>query len=846
MFRLTAIAVLLSGILCTTAAAQVSDLEQQWLASDAPQREQIARVPARFGKGWNLRSAPTPVIVAPAVTFPYSFSLETWFRLEDTTGRSALLSSSATQRFVVSIANGSYVEASFYDRGSTPELTHHRFGYDFVPGNWYHLVITVDGGNSISFYINGRLAHRLPPFSKERRKSDFDLHAIGAFSIDGKAYHHFFKGTIDRTVFAARAWSDSEIDARYAEAVRTLPISPIPAQVSFVGESLPKSGRALELRLSTTLLTESDRSIVRLTDALKNSRIGGSVVLSDAHSADLPAHVRERLEGDLPAEGYLLSVRPNRIDIVAGDPRGLSFGADTLRQLLALGDVPQVDIYDYPEFAFRAGLMVTNNKPPASLSDGFGGVSLRQTIEEMADYRMNAIVIRIYNWSWLDDPENLAKAKEIVEYAKKHHLEVIPYLQCYGHAKMFTWRDARTDHTRTIAEEQVVLTGDQPAELKTPNVIITANTPILVHLPDGTAMVEGRDFEVVPGEVKMSWVPPEGVKVKHATWGRPYIHPDSRPFAIRRLNGGRIADGTAVKVTYDVASNSREYCPFSPVTHELVNDTLRRVIELADPSYIHLGMDELWTPVSREGRCCAEANSTGMSRAEVFRREINRTYAVAQQIKPGIRVMYWSDMLDPNQSPEWMRTWDAIDAELLKIDRGIVLMPWYYEGHTTRLWQAGDSMDRFRRQGFSTIGASGHDVLNQFIWSNATRTRYDATLSPGFTMTTWASRSGVDELIRGYRAYAQASWSPSRTPFHALLQLRLELNELGITPAVPDEQWPDVTARIAPVQRERLARLLATARMEEASVDRETLAKARIPGVEEMLLAIEQADRLLK
>ncbi len=624
-----------------------------------------------------------------------------------------------------------------------------------------------------------------------------------------------------------------------------MPIVPIPAQITFVGKDLSNSGQVPTLRLATTLLTENDRSITQLQASIKNSRIGGSIVLADARSDDLPAHVREQLEGEPPTEGYLLFVRQNRIDVVANDSRGLAYGADTLRQLLAMAEIPQVDIYDYPEFAYRAGLIVTNNKPPANLANGFGGISLKQTIEDFADHRMNAIMLRIYNWSWLDDPENLAKAREIVDYAKKHHLDVIPYLQCYGHAKMFTWRDIRTDHTRTIADEEVRLAGHEPTELKTSNVIITTNTPVLVRLANGTEMTEGKDFEVVPGELKMSWTPPEGVTVKYATWGRPYVHPDNKPFAIRRLPGGRIPDGATVKVTYDVAANSREYCPFSPVTHELVDDTIRRVIELTDPKYINLGMDELWTPISREGRCCAAANTTGMSKAEVFRREINRTFAVAQQARPGIKVMYWSDMLDPNQSPEWMRTWEAIEQELGNVDRGAIMMPWFYEGQITRLWQAGDSLDRFRRRGFGAIGASGHDVLNQFIWSNAVRTRYDAAQSPGFTLTTWASRSGVEELMRGYRAYTQATWSPSRTPFQKLLQLRLELDTLGITANIPDDQWSRAAAFITPIQRDRLSKLFAAARMEQASIDLETLARIQIPGVEEMLLAVPQTQRLL-
>ncbi len=843
MIRVLFMSLIVAGLVGTVAEAQVLDLEDQWLSSDVSRSGAPERVPARFGKGWDLRGAETPIVVDPTQTFPHAFSLETWFRLEDTSGRSTLFSAPAWRRFVVTIADGSHVELTLYDRGREPTLAHHAFGYDFTPGRWYQFVVTADPEGGIRFYVNGRLAHRLEPFTSERRKSDTGLHAIGAYSINGRdAYDNFFKGLIDRPVYTGKAWTEEEVLARFEEANRTLPIAPIPAHVVFVGEDVASQGSAPTLKVATDLLPKEDPGLARMAEAAKASRVGGTIVLSDPEALNLPDYVRSQIEGDLPAEGYVLAVRPERIDVVAGDARGLLYGMDTLRQVLALPTVPQVDIYDYPEFAYRAGLLVTNNQPPASLSDGFGSVSLSETIRDFADHRINGVMVRIYNWSWLHDEENLAKAKEIVDFAKKHHVDVIPYLQCYGHAKMFTWRDIRTDHTKTIADEEVVLSGDAAAELKTPNLIITENTPVLVRLADGTEMTEGRDFEVVPGEIRTSWVPPDGVKVEYATWGRPYVHPDSPPSKVRRLAKGRIPDGATVKVTYDVAANSREYCPFSPVTHELVDDTIRRVIELADPEYLNLGMDEMWTPISREGRCCAAA--TDMTPAEVTRREINRTLAVAQSIKPGIKVMYWSDMLDPHQTPHWMRTWEGIDKEVAQIDRQAVMMPWYYGSITSHLWRPGASLDRFLDYGFRVVGASGHEELNQFIWADAVRTRYDAERAPGFTFTTWSRWGEKEVLLRGYEAYRQATWSPSRTPFDALLQLRVELNELGITASVAEGEWAEATANVTDVQRRRLAGLLSEAEAELMSVDADTLAEARIPGVIEMLKAVPQAKRL--
>lgn len=418
------------------------------------------------------------------------------------------------------------------------------------------------------------------------------------------------------------------IALRYRESIRKVPVVPLPMQVRYVdGRALANTGTSPVLELKTALLSGDDPGIVRLNEALSKSRIGGRVVLSQADDKSLPDYVSALVKEGVPREGYVLTVRPGRIDLVGMDARGLFYGTDTLVQLLNLPDgVPQVDIFDYPEFPYRAGLWLSDNKPPSTLNDRYGKLSLAGAIERFSRHRMNAIMLRMYNYAWLDDPETLKATHAIHEYARRHHLDVIPYMQFYGHAKLLLWRDLRTGNTKTIENEPVKLTGTKPAELKQNNVIITPELPVVVRLENGVEMTEGSDFEVIPGELNMSWHPPQGVKINYSSWTRPYIHPTNKPFSIRRIEGGRIPSGATVYVTYDVASGGEGTNPFSSITRELTEFVIKSVIDEFDPEYVHFGVDEIWEPLSASKRSLA---SQGVTPIEALIYEINETYAVA-------------------------------------------------------------------------------------------------------------------------------------------------------------------------------------------------------------------------
>jgi hexosaminidase len=150
-------------------------------------------------------------------------------------------------------------------------------------------------------------------------------------------------------------------------------------------------------------------------------------------------------------EGYHLRVTGNEALIEASDPRGLFYGAQTLRQLITTESgsrsVPSVEITDAPRFRWR-GLLIDLGR------HFFGKQALFKIIDEMASYKLNVLKLHLTDYegwrleipaypkltqvgSLVDGkPQYLTTSdvREIVEYAAERHIMVVPEIEMPGHA----------------------------------------------------------------------------------------------------------------------------------------------------------------------------------------------------------------------------------------------------------------------------------------------------------------------------------------------------------------------------------------------------------------------------
>jgi hexosaminidase len=150
-------------------------------------------------------------------------------------------------------------------------------------------------------------------------------------------------------------------------------------------------------------------------------------------------------------EGYRLRASGKEVLIEASDPRGLFYGAQTLRQLVTgegtSRSIPAVEINDAPRFRWR-GLLIDLGRHffPKSI--------LLKTIDQMAAYKLNELKLHLTDYEgWrLEIPAypklievgslvegkpqylSTADVREIVQYAAERHIMVIPEIEMPGHA----------------------------------------------------------------------------------------------------------------------------------------------------------------------------------------------------------------------------------------------------------------------------------------------------------------------------------------------------------------------------------------------------------------------------
>ena len=150
-------------------------------------------------------------------------------------------------------------------------------------------------------------------------------------------------------------------------------------------------------------------------------------------------------------EGYHLRAAGKDILIEASDPRGLFYGAQTLRQLVmddaGSRSIPSVEISDAPRFRWR-GLLIDEGR------HFFGKGTLFKIIDEMAAYKLNVLKLHLTDYEgWrLEIPAypkltqvgslvdgkpqyfTTADIREIVQYAAERHIIVVPEIEMPGHA----------------------------------------------------------------------------------------------------------------------------------------------------------------------------------------------------------------------------------------------------------------------------------------------------------------------------------------------------------------------------------------------------------------------------
>ena len=162
------------------------------------------------------------------------------------------------------------------------------------------------------------------------------------------------------------------------------------------------------------------------------------IFLTSDHTAPALALPGEK-SGSQSRESYRISVNANKIMVTAKSDAALFYALQTLRQLIVDDDnnsyIPEVEIEDFPAFPYRGVMMDFSH----------GGLPTEQEIKNQIDflsrwkmnqyYFYNEVSIEMKGYPLINYNAcySQEQIKRIIAYGKESHMDVIPFVNFYGH-----------------------------------------------------------------------------------------------------------------------------------------------------------------------------------------------------------------------------------------------------------------------------------------------------------------------------------------------------------------------------------------------------------------------------
>src|SRR5690349_9341512 len=169
-------------------------------------------------------------------------------------------------------------------------------------------------------------------------------------------------------------------------------------------------------------------------------------------------------DATLGEEGYVLRATASRVIAAGASEVGTFYGVQTLRQLIVpaakkRGNIPALDVRDWPSMRWR-GIHDDISRGPIPTMD-----YMKRQIRTAAEFKMNLFSLYMehvfaYKSVPVAAPEEAAitpeQIKELVAYAKKYYVTLLPEQQAFGHLhhmlKYEMYNDvAETPHGHVLA-----------------------------------------------------------------------------------------------------------------------------------------------------------------------------------------------------------------------------------------------------------------------------------------------------------------------------------------------------------------------------------------------------------
>jgi hypothetical protein len=247
------------------------------------------------------------------------------------------------------------------------------------------------------------------------------------------------------------------IGSAETSAISGLGLLPAPKEIH-LGEGAfvvtPASRIVLDARHAT-----EDRTAAEMLQAEVRERGGITLPIGPAAAAAKGGGVLslERLvDKDLDDQGYVIRATPSGIVVSGKTTQGLFYGVQTLRQLLRPEGkrlrCPAVTIRDWPTMPWR-GVHDDVSRGPIPTLD-----YMKKEIRTLSEYKIN--LFALYMEHVFDSrsqplvaPGEAAitadEIKELVSYAKKYHVTILPEQQAFGHLHHVLKYEAYSDLAET-------------------------------------------------------------------------------------------------------------------------------------------------------------------------------------------------------------------------------------------------------------------------------------------------------------------------------------------------------------------------------------------------------------
>ncbi len=179
------------------------------------------------------------------------------------------------------------------------------------------------------------------------------------------------------------------------------------------------------------------------------------------------------VEDDFNPEGYVLDVDRGGIRVAGMSGAGLFYGVQTLRQLLRPSrdkriECPVVRIKDWPAMRWR-GVHDDISRGPVPTLD-----YMKQQIRTIAEYKLNLYSLYMehvfdYESQPIVAPKEgaltAAEVRELVEYAKKYYVTILPEQQAFGHLHHLLKYELYSDLAETPHGHVLTPANDKTYEL---------------------------------------------------------------------------------------------------------------------------------------------------------------------------------------------------------------------------------------------------------------------------------------------------------------------------------------------------------------------------------------------